>query len=214
MSNFSLDEHNALSVLAVVAATCAALIVVGYLVKRPPLDAVTRRMLFVGLCVLPITAALSANVQGYKATQQRSFCASCHVMIPHARDAEDPNSKSLAAIHARNAYFGKDNCYACHADYGLFGTVVTKLGGMRHVWLYVTQYRKMPLAEAREKIHLVKPYPNENCMQCHTATAPRWLAIKDHTAAREDVLANRISCASSGCHGWAHPTTKGPVTAP
>ncbi|MGZ5969934.1 MAG: NapC/NirT family cytochrome c [Polyangiales bacterium] len=203
-----LDEHNILTFFAIACALASAAILVTYLVRRPALTGATKVMLLFGLGVLPIGAAMSANVQGYKATQHREFCASCHVMTPHAKDAEDPKSNSLAAIHARNAYFGKDNCYTCHADYGLFGTVYTKLGGMRHVWLYITEFRKVSLEEAKKSIHLLKPYPNGNCMQCHTTTAPRWSKIADHASAREAVIADKIACSSKGCHGVAHPLTK------
>lgn len=203
-----IDEHNILTVGAVACAIGAAVILVVYLVRRPPLVLTTKLWLLLGLGVLPIGAALGANVQGYKATQHREFCASCHVMVPHARDSEDPKSTSLAALHARSPYFGGDNCYTCHADYGLFGTVYTKLGGMRHVWLYVTEYRNVSLEEAKKTIHLMKPYPNVNCMQCHTTTAPEWNKVPDHASAREDVVAGRIGCSSQGCHGYAHPVTK------
>jgi cytochrome c-type protein NapC len=207
----TLDEHNILTFVAIGCALAASVILVGYLVRRPPLNGVTKVALLFGLGLLPIGAAASANVQGYKATQHRSFCGSCHVMTPHALDAEDPKSRSLAAIHARNEFFGKDNCYTCHADYGLFGTVYTKLGGLRHVYLYVTEFRNASLEEAKKRIHLLRPYPNANCMQCHTTTAPRWLALPDHASAREAVRAEKISCSSKGCHGVAHPTTKEPT---
>jgi len=208
-----IDEHNVLSVVAIVCAAVAAAILIYYLVRRPPLTRVTKVVLLLGLGAFPIAAAASANVQGYKATQHREFCGSCHVMIPHASDSENPKSTSLAAIHARNPFFGNDNCYTCHADYGLFGTVFTKLGGMRHVWLYATEFRHMSLEEARDKIHLLKPYPNVNCMQCHTTNAPLWNKVPDHASSRDAVIAEKIGCSSRGCHGYAHPITK-PSTTP
>jgi nitrate/TMAO reductase-like tetraheme cytochrome c subunit len=209
VSHFPIDEHNFLSVVAILCAVAAAVLLVAYLIRRPSLEhRATKLWLLAGLGVLPIGSAMSANVQGYKATQHREFCGSCHVMTPHASDAIDPRSNSLSAIHARNPFFGKDNCYTCHADYGMFGTFFTKLGGMRHVWLYATEFRSMSLDQAREKIHLRKPYPNNNCMQCHTTTAPAWSKLPDHASARQDVLAERIGCSSRGCHGFAHPLTK------
>lgn len=197
--------------LVLIACACAALsatILIGFLVRRPLLDSSTRTALFFGMGALPICAAAAANVQGYEATQKREFCGSCHVMIPHASDSVDVKSIGLASRHARNANFGKKNCYTCHADYGMYGTVLTKLGGMRHVWLYYTEFHDMPLAEAREKIHLRKPYPNANCMQCHSTQLQGWLGSADHRAATQDVREGRVSCASAGCHGVAHPTTK------
>lgn len=209
MKHLPIDEHNLLTVAAIVCAAIAAVILVAFLVRRPSIESATTKLwLLAGLGVFPIASAMSANVQGYKATQHRAFCGSCHVMIPHASDSDDPKSNSLAAIHARNPYFGKDNCYTCHADYGMFGTVFTKIGGMRHVWLYATEFRRMSLEEAKTKIHLMKPYPNTNCMQCHTTSAPGWNKLPDHASAREAVLAEKIGCSSKGCHGVAHPLTK------
>jgi cytochrome c-type protein NapC len=204
------------SPLAIIALVCAALsatILVFYIVRRPPLVRATKIWLLLGLGVFPITAAMAGNVQGFEATKSREFCGSCHVMGLHEQDSEDPASHSLAARHARNPMFGDENCYACHADYGMFGTVVTKMGGLRHVWLYYTEYRKTPLDEAKRTIKLAKPYPNGNCMQCHSTRDDLWLKVRDHTASLEDQRAGRVSCASEGCHGLAHPFFQPPKTA-
>jgi cytochrome c-type protein NapC len=199
-----------LTLFAIVSASLAAVILVAFLVLRPPLDRTAKLWLLLGLGVFPIGAAAATNVQGYQATQQRKFCGSCHVMTPYARDVESTASLGLAARHGRNPYFGKENCYVCHADYGMYGTVLTKLGGMRHVWLYYTEFSSMPLDESKEKIHLVRPYPNDNCMQCHSTSLQGWLADPDHKASLAEVRAGRMSCASPGCHGYAHPWSKPP----
>lgn len=196
------------SPLAIVALACsasAALILVVYLLFRPPLVRATKIWLLFGLGVLPIGAAATGNVQGFEVTKTRVFCGSCHVMALHRDDSNDPASHSLAARHARNLMFGDENCYVCHADYGMFGTVVTKMGGMRHVWLYYTQYFDMPIEQARKTITLRAPYPNDNCMQCHSTRDDLWLKVPDHKAALDDVRADRVSCAGAGCHGLAHP---------
>jgi nitrate/TMAO reductase-like tetraheme cytochrome c subunit len=164
--------------------------------------------LLFGLGVFPIGAAGAANIQGYEATQKRHFCGSCHVMTPYSDDSANKASLGLASRHARNDAFGSQNCYSCHADYGMYGTVLTKMGGMRHVWLYYTEFHGMSLEEAREKIHLVKPYPNASCMHCHSTEAQGWLRVDEHRASLQDVRAQRMSCASPGCHGFAHPFSK------
>jgi cytochrome c-type protein NapC len=87
----------------------------------------------------------------------------------------------------------------------MYGTILTKLGGMRHVWMYATEYKNVPIEEAKRTIHLRKPYPNENCMQCHSTQLDVWMRLPDHKSSLEDVRAGRLSCASSGCHGLAHP---------
>ncbi len=101
----------------------------------------------------------------------------------------------------------------CHADYGMFGAVMTKVGGMGHVYYYLTEYRSMSLEEAREKIHLRTPFNNNNCMQCHSTELDLWRKVPDHKSSLQDVRASRISCASGGCHGYAHPFTKPALSA-
>lgn len=197
-----------LTLVAAASATFAVIILGWFLLRRPPLDRTTKIALLLGLGVFPIGAAATVNIQGYTATQQRHFCGSCHVMDPHAGDSADDKSVGLASRHARNPYFGAMNCYVCHADYGMFGTVLTKLGGMRHVWLYYTEFKGMPVAEAKDKIHLLKPYPNDNCMQCHSTKLQGWTSAAEHRSSLEDARAGRVSCASPGCHGFAHPITK------
>jgi nitrate/TMAO reductase-like tetraheme cytochrome c subunit len=201
-------EAHPLTLIALVCAGLAAVILVSFLVRRPALVGATKVWLLIGLGVLPLGAAAAGNIQGYQATKQRKFCGSCHVMVPHASDSEDVSSGSLASRHARNALFGGENCYVCHADYGMFGTILTKLGGLKHVYMYATHYRDISLEEAKKTIRLYKPYPNENCMQCHSTQLDLWLRTPDHKSALTEVRENRISCASAGCHGFAHPFTK------
>jgi cytochrome c-type protein NapC len=195
-----------LAIVALGLAVLSAVILVVYLVARPPLVRATKIWLLLGLGILPIGAAFAGNVHGFEATKQRTFCGSCHLMSMHERDSDDPTSRSLAARHARNAMFGSENCYVCHADYGMFGTVVTKAGGMRHVWLDLTAFRTTSLEEAKTAIHLREPWKmNDNCMQCHSTHDPLWLKVSDHASSVADARAGRVSCASAGCHGLAHP---------
>jgi cytochrome c-type protein NapC len=203
-----------LVLITLICAGLAAIILIGFLVMRPPLVGTTKLWLLLGIGVFPIGAAAAGNIEGYQATKTRRFCGSCHVMVPHASDSEDLSSGSLASRHARNASFGSENCYVCHADYGMFGTILTKLGGLKHVYMYVTQFHDVSLEEARKTIHLYKPYPNENCMQCHSTRLDLWQRTPDHKAALDEVRANRVSCASAGCHGFAHPMTKSDPAAP
>jgi cytochrome c-type protein NapC len=197
--------NSPLSLVALGCAAAATLILVGYLVLRPALSHATKVWLALGLGVLPIGAAAAGNVQGFEATKEREFCGSCHVMSLHEQDSADPKSATLAARHARNRMFGSENCYSCHADYGMFGTIVTKMGGMRHVWLYYTEYRTTPLDEAKRTIKIRRPFPNDNCMQCHSTEVKLWGDVPDHRALVQDLRAERVSCASAGCHGLAHP---------
>jgi cytochrome c-type protein NapC len=197
------------AILALTAAALAAVIIVVYLVKRPVLDLTAKLWLLVGLGGLPMITAATSTAAGMSHTTHRSFCGSCHVMGEHFADAGSPSSQSLAARHSRNPFFGDSSCYNCHADYGMFGYIMTKKAGMRHVYeYYFGGYRKMPLEEAKEKIHLLKPYDNTNCRQCHTTTVHDWRRVADHASLKAELDASKVSCASAGCHGYAHPFTK------
>jgi len=179
-----------------------------YLLRRPPMDLATRLWLVLGLGILPLGTAFAGSASGMHASKQRHFCSSCHVMHAHTGDANDPLSQTLAARHSRNPSFGEESCYACHADYGLFGTVVTKMTGMVHVAHYLEEFHSVSLEDALPRLHLFSPYPNRNCMQCHTATNEIWRAVPDHAAALPHLQSGEVSCASAGCHGYAHPFTK------
>jgi len=192
-------------------AAIAAAILLHFLIKKPQLDLRQKLFLFMGLGVFPTLAAATSTVAGMERLTTRDFCGSCHVMEAHYQNASDPKAQSLAARHSRNPFFGKESCYACHADYGMYGYALTKLGGARHVYYYyLGGYGDMTMAEAKRAIHLVKPYDNLNCRQCHTTTARGWRDVPDHTALQKELFENRVSCASGGCHGFAHPFTKGP----
>jgi cytochrome c-type protein NapC len=180
-----------------------------YLIRRPAANLRTKLWLFLGLGVLPAIAGASSTVSGMQATTHRPFCGSCHVMTAHFEDTLNPASQSLAARHSRNPYFGGSSCYVCHADYGMFGYAMTKLAGTRHVYeYYLRGYKNMPLEEAKKVIRLIKPYDNTNCRQCHTTTLHDWRRVPDHESLKAEVESNKVSCASAGCHGYAHPFTK------
>lgn len=183
-------------------------IVVWYLLVRPPLDRATRIGLLFGIFVFPILAAMSGNIAGFEATKTRAFCGGCHVMEPYTEDASDPRSLTLASQHARNRSFGGKNCYSCHANYGMFGAVTTKMDGLIHAWVYYTELHKVPAKEAFGRIKLYRPYKNDNCMQCHSTSIPGFVEQEDHRGAIEDIRSGEISCMGEGCHGPAHPFSK------
>ena len=199
---------NPVFAVAIACAAVSALLVVWFLVRRPALTHATKMILLLAIGVLPLTTAATGNVAGYEATKSRRFCGSCHVMTPYAADSSDVMSTTLAARHARNDLFGDDNCYACHADYGMYGTVTTKIGGLRHVYEYVLHYRDMPLDEARQKIHIRTPFDNATCMHCHSTEGSSWNGVREHASLRYRARGNEASCASAGCHGPAHPFSK------
>src|SRR5262245_34253056 len=125
-----LEPSQILTWVAIASGALAAIILVTYLVRRPHLGRGTKLWLFFGLGPLPIASALTGNLANLEVSKERKFCGSCHVMTPYIEDAQNPASQSLAAIHSRNAWFGDQSCYVCHADYGMFGTAATKIGGL------------------------------------------------------------------------------------
>lgn len=183
----------------------AALLLLWFLLRRPLLTRATKIILLFGIGVLPLMTAANGNIAGYHAMKTRDFCGSCHVMTPYKEDSENPNSLGLAARHGRNEAFGEENCYTCHADYGMFGTITTKMGGMRHVYEYVFNFHQLSLEEAIPKIHIISPFPNATCMRCHSTNNPMWNKIGDHASTLLEVRAGTTSCASAGCHAPAHP---------
>lgn len=204
-----MEHANWLGFVILGSSAVAAAILVWYLIKRPRLDLRVKLLLLLGLGIFPALAAASSTVSSMEATTHAEFCGSCHVMDSHFQSAIDPKDQSLAAKHSRNPFFGERSCYVCHADYGMYGYALTKAGGLRHVYeYYLGGYRQMPLEKALKVIHLRKPYDNLNCRQCHTTTLHDWRRVPDHDALEAELDANRVSCASAGCHGYAHPFTK------
>jgi cytochrome c-type protein NapC len=194
--------------LATVAAVIAAAMLVWYLVYRPPVDPPTKVLLLFAFGVLPLASTMIGGVATFQHTTHRAFCGSCHVMTPYTSDSANPASTTLAARHARNELFGDRNCYECHRDYGMFSTVVTKWGGMRHVWEYYTHFRTVPVDDFLSEVHLYRPFVNASCMRCHSTAVRGWDAVDDHRALRAPIRSGEVSCVSAGCHGPAHPFSK------
>ncbi len=205
--------HDPFAWVALAGAALAVPILLWFLIRRPALGRSTKIMLLLGIGGFPLLTAGTGNVAGYQATKTRRFCGSCHVMTPYAADSENPTSTSLASVHARNQAFGPENCYACHADYGMFGTVTTKIGGLRHVYEYSFNFRQLSVEEALPRIHLLRPFRNERCMRCHSSAAPRWSKVPDHDGLVDELRSDAVSCVGSGCHGPAHPFSKPAVVA-
>src|SRR5665647_478655 len=193
-------------VIALGATVIAAVLLLWFLIRRPQVTRSTKLVLLFGIGFLPLTTAGTGNIAGYHAMKTREFCTtSCHVMTPYGIDSANPDSLGLAARHGRNAAFGAENCYTCHADYGMFGTITTKLGGLRHVYEYTFNFHQLSLEEALPKIHIRNPFPNSTCIRCHSTENPLWKKVGDHASTLVEIRAGTLSCASAGCHGAAHP---------
>ena len=70
--------------------------------------------------------------------------------------------------------------------------------GLRHV--YVQYFGKPPAPGA---IHLYTAYNNRECLHCHLR-ARSFEESPTHAAIRDQLVANQISCLTSGCHDVVH----------
>ena len=211
------NTEDLLKVIALGAAVAAFAIIAWYLLRRPPLGRLTKVLLLLGLGVFPALVSLAGNIAGFEYTLSRPFCGSCHVMGPYLKDAENLESKSLAAIHSRNHRFGENICYNCHADYQMFGAITTKLTGMKHLMKYVTEYANTgPNGEGGPLIKLYKRedfehgkltedqfgrHMNGVCMQCHSTLSSHWGERHDSFAG--ELRAFKQMCID--CHTEIHP---------
>ncbi len=164
----------------------------------PPSSHISTRMKLGLLVVLGLTPALLSLATfdlSFQRAETLEFCSSCHTMTPWVADLKDPNSKSLASLHYRNRFILTDQCYRCHADYDFLGPVHAKMDGVRHVLAYYTGIG-MP-----RQIALYKPFPNENCLQCHGASA-LFTNNDAHVAVMDQIHSNQIRCLD--CHGPIH----------
>lgn len=193
------DVSHLLNYGALACAGASAAILLTYLIRRPPLTRATRLWLFAGLGPFPITAAMTGNYANLEVTKQREFCGTCHVMVPYTQDATNPKSSGLAALHTRNKWFGHESCYTCHADYGMFGLVLTKINGMHHVYDYYTKPWDAP---GHRPPQLYKPYKNDNCKQCHAQGSTR--EPMEHKVHKAAIESGAVGCAKAGCHGPPH----------
>ena len=180
------------------ATALAAILLTGWVLmaRRRNLEGFqTRLALFLGVCVLPFPVMLMSTAVGLEQAKAVDFCSSCHVMAVFVDDMEDPSSTGLAALHYQNRYIQEDHCYVCHTNYGLFGTVEAKVGGLTHIWEETTGTYPLP-------IRAKGGYQFTICLNCHGLSAK--FAKNDlHQAVIGEVLAEKAAC--TDCHVRSHP---------
>lgn len=159
----------------------------------------SRGWLFVAVGLVPVMVAFLSFAHGLEESATVSACGSCHVMAPFVQDLENVKSDTLAAIHFKNRYIRENQCYTCHSNYGLGGTIKAKFEGLGHVWRYTVGTYTSP-------IKIADPYPNVRCLGCHGASQ-KFLNAAGHP--KEDMrslMDGTMPCI--GCHGPAHPEQK------
>ena len=154
-----------------------------------------RVALMVGAGVVPLIATVGGLRVGYKESSSTRFCMECHEMTPYGTSLFADNARSLPAVHYQSRLIDREQtCYACHADYAMFGDVKTKLNGLRHVWVHY-------VGEAQSPLELYQPYPNSNCLHCHE-DARSYLESPGHQGQLAELQAGSTSCLE--CHRIAH----------
>jgi nitrate/TMAO reductase-like tetraheme cytochrome c subunit len=162
-------------------------------VRSRGVTATSKALLFGAILVLPVMVVFLATAHGMDESMSVEACGACHAMDGHVADLKNPKSDSLAATHYKNRYIQADQCYTCHSDYGMFGTMSAKLEGLGHVYHNITGTYEKP-------IKIRKPYSNVRCFGCHFG-AQNFLAKHD-----KDEIPNLVSGKDSclDCHGPAH----------
>jgi cytochrome c-type protein NapC len=149
--------------------------------------------------ILPVIAAGIGATEHFEGSKQTHFCLSCHIMEPWGKSLYYDDQAHIPAAHFQNHRIDPDlACYTCHSDYGMYGTLRTKLGGMHHVYVFYLGHPMNP-------IHLYHPFPNANCLHCHEG-ARAFESDALHTAIMADLKSEKLSCISSGCHDAVHNT--------
>ena len=158
-----------------------------------------RGWLLVAVGLVPLMVAFLAFAHGLERSASVEACGSCHVMTPFVEDLRNVKSDTLAATHFKNRYIRENQCYTCHSDYGLAGTIRAKFAGLGHVWRYTTGAYTPP-------IKIAKPFENVRCLGCH-GESQKFLTSPGHP--KEEVpnlMAGKTGCLD--CHGPAHPEQK------
>ena len=153
-----------------------------------------RLLLFIGICCIPFPAVLMSAAVGLEQSKAVGFCNSCHLMSAFVADMKDSHSRSLSAVHFRNRYIQEEHCYNCHTDYGLFGTLEAKIGGMSHVW------REFAGAGGG-RVRLKTNYRFTICLNCHGQSS-KFIQQKEHAGVVNKVVSGTSVCTE--CHNQSH----------
>lgn len=166
---------------------------------RPAVTASPREKIlaFIALFILPVLCVGGGMYTHMQRSEQTRFCISCHAMAPYGRSLYVDNPNYIPATHFQNHRIPVETaCYACHADYTIYGPLKDKLLGVTRIYM---QYVSTPPTT----IHIRGGYSNLQCLHCH-AGARNFEANPVHQAIMDSLKSNQISCISSGCHDTVH----------
>src|SRR4029434_3647865 len=112
--------------------------------SRAGLSPTARGWLLVAVGLVPVMVAFLAFAYGLERSGTVSACASCHVLSPFLEALRDVKSETLAATHFKHRYIQENQCYTCHSDYGLGGTLKAKVDGLGPMWRYTKRWYRTP----------------------------------------------------------------------
>ena len=164
-----------------------------------------------GLCIFPVFLLPFGNFTVFEYSKQEQFCAACHAsMDPYVNDLTARGGKSLAATHYQDRFAPGEECYTCHANYGVHGTFRAKLLGLNDAWRELTGTYTVP-------IKMTRPFPNELCLKCHDG-ARKFMAEDSHLdpgkVVAKELLTDKTLCTDCHVPGHLLPTrTKNGVKA-
>ncbi|MFZ3333078.1 MAG: NapC/NirT family cytochrome c, partial [Candidatus Acidiferrales bacterium] len=178
-----------------VALIALAILLAAVFLLRPAITggATGKILAFVALCVLPALCIATGMSTHMQRSEQTKFCISCHSMEIYGKSlyVDDPNY--IPAQHFQNHRVPADMaCYACHADYTIYGPLKDKLQGLTRIYM---QYVSTP----PRTIQIRGGYSNLQCLHCH-AGARSFEENPVHVAIMDSLTSNQMSCISSGCH--------------
>jgi cytochrome c-type protein NapC len=179
-----------------------SILMVAFVVARPGITLTRggKQLAFVVLFVLPVVVASMGAAEQMRRTEETQFCLSCHVMEPYGRSLQIDDPTYLPASHFQNARISRQQaCYTCHTDYVLYGTALTKMRGLRHVYAQYIGGVEMP-------IRLYTPYNNRECLHCHEGARSfeEGVVHSADPSIMAAIKSNELSCISSGCHSNVH----------
>ena len=100
---------------------------------------------FAAFFAVPAAGLTLANYHLMEGTHETMSCMQCHVMWPMGNDLRDPDSQNLAARHARNKWIPERQCFQCHVNYALAGSLESKMDGYRHLSRYTSKTYPEPI---------------------------------------------------------------------
>ncbi len=178
-----------------------SIVLASIFLTRPSLThAVSWKILaFIGLCVLPALCLVGGMNTHMQRSEQTRFCISCHVMIPYGQSLYVDDPSHIPAQHFQNHRVPANMaCYACHADYTIYGPMKDKMQGLKRIYM---QYVSTPPDPAA--IRIPGGFKNAQCLHCHQG-ARSFEENPVHAAMMDTLKSGQDSCLTGGCHDTTH----------